>query len=69
MRPWELVKTAVVVCVLCFLAMPSHADELKPGDHELTLTVGQRERTYLLHLLPVYDGKRTLPLVIVLHGG
>ena len=49
--------------------MPNHADELKPGGHELALTVGQRERTYLVHLPPVYDGKRSLPLVIVLHGG
>src|SRR5208282_2572641 len=69
MRRWELVKTALAVCVLSFLAMPSHADELKPGDHVLALTVGQQGRTYLLHLPPVYDGKRLLPLVIVLHGG
>src|ERR1035438_8717219 len=69
MRPWELLKTAVMICVLPCFAMPNHADELKPGGHELALTVGQRERTYLLHLPPVYDGKRSLPLVIVLHGG
>jgi polyhydroxybutyrate depolymerase len=69
MRPWKLLKTALVICVLSFLTMPSQADELKPGDHELTLSAGGRERTYLLHLPPVYDGKRLLPLVIVLHGG
>ncbi len=59
----------MVACVLTFLAMSSHADELKLGDHVLALTVGQQGRTYLLHLPPVYDGKRSLPLVIVLHGG
>ena len=69
MRPWELAKAAMVACVLTFLAMSSHADELKLGDHVLALTVGQQGRTYLLHLPPVYDGKRSLPLVIVLHGG
>jgi polyhydroxybutyrate depolymerase len=69
MRARELVKTTLMICVLSFLAMSSHADELKPGDHVLALTVGQRGRTYLLHLPPVYDGKRLLPLVIVLHGG
>lgn len=69
MQPWQLLKTALATCVVSFLAMPSYADELKPGDHELALTAGGRERTYLLHLPPVYDGKRSLPLVIVLHGG
>lgn len=69
MRSWELSKAALVICVLSFLAMPSPANELNPGDHELVLTVGQRERTYLLHLPPAYDGRRALPLVIVLHGG
>jgi polyhydroxybutyrate depolymerase len=63
------VKTTLIICVLSFLAMQSHADELKAGDHELALTVGGHERTYLLHLPQAYDGKRLLPLVIVLHGG
>ncbi len=69
MQPWQLARTALAICVISFLAMPSYADELKPGDHELALTAGGRERTYLLHLPPAYDGKRSLPLVIVLHGG
>jgi polyhydroxybutyrate depolymerase len=69
MRRREFVKTALVICVLSFLAMQTHADEFRPGNHELALTAGGRERTYLLHLPPVYDGNRSLPLVIVLHGG
>ena len=71
MRLSELTKAALVICVLSFLAMPGHADELKPGDYELAVTVGQRECTYLLHLPPTNDGKRSLPLVIkvLLHGG
>jgi polyhydroxybutyrate depolymerase len=69
MRPSEWVRIAWAVCVLSFLAMPSHADEAKPGNHELALTAEGRERTYLLHLPPAYDGKRLLPVVIVLHGG
>ncbi|HTS18931.1 MAG TPA: PHB depolymerase family esterase [Verrucomicrobiae bacterium] len=55
--------------LLCVVAISSRAEPLKPGDHNLTLTTGGRDRTYLLHLPPVYDGKRSLPLVIVLHGG
>jgi len=49
--------------------MYSWGEDLKPGDHVLSLSVGGRERTYLLHLPPVYDGRQLLPLVIVLHGG
>jgi len=49
--------------------MHSWGEDLKPGDHVLSLSVGGRERTYLLHLPPVYDGRHLLPLVIVLHGG
>jgi polyhydroxybutyrate depolymerase len=33
------------------------------------LVAGGRERTYRLHLPPAYDGQRSLPLVLVLHGG
>jgi polyhydroxybutyrate depolymerase len=43
--------------------------EFTPSHHWLTLQIGGRERTCLLHLPPIYDGKRSLPLVIVLHGG
>jgi polyhydroxybutyrate depolymerase len=40
-----------------------------PGDSFGSITAGARERTYLLHVPPSYDGSRRLPLVIVLHGG
>jgi polyhydroxybutyrate depolymerase len=49
--------------------MYSRGEVLKPGDHVLSLSVGGRERTYLLHLPPTYEGTHLLPLVIVLHGG
>jgi len=49
--------------------MPGQAEELGPGDHDLALMAGERERTCLLHLPPGYNGKRLWPLVIVLHGG
>ena len=62
-------KVVLGIVVLSLLAMRSQGDELKAGDHVLSLKAGGRERTYLLHLPPVYDGKRSLPLVIVLHGG
>jgi polyhydroxybutyrate depolymerase len=37
----------------------------KPG----SLDIGGRTRRYLLHAPPAYDGKKPLPLVLVLHGG
>jgi polyhydroxybutyrate depolymerase len=39
-----------------------------PGDYQVTLPIGGLARECLLHLPPAYDGKRKLPLVIVLHG-
>jgi polyhydroxybutyrate depolymerase len=41
----------------------------KPGDYRRTLTVGGLERSYIVHVPRAYDGRRLLPLVIVLHGG
>ena len=64
-----MVKLVFGIVAISLLAMSSQGDELKAGDHVLSLKVGGRERTYLLHLPPAYDGKRSLPLVIVLHGG
>ena len=69
MRSHEMVKLVFGIVVLSLFAMRSQGDELKAGDHVLSLTTGGRERTYLLHLPPAYDGKKILPLVIVLHGG
>ncbi|WP_287128666.1 PHB depolymerase family esterase [Candidatus Cyanaurora vandensis] len=39
-----------------------------PGNYDQTLRVGGVNRTYSLHLPPAYNGKRALPLVILLHG-
>lgn len=42
---------------------------MSPGDHSLTLKVGDLERHYLIHLPKVYDGKKPMPVVIMFHGG
>lgn len=44
-------------------------DNLGPGDHTRTLTVGDRERTYLVHVPKSYDGKKPYPVVLIYHGG
>ncbi len=40
-----------------------------PGEYTLTLTHADRERSYILHLPPQYDGHKALPLVLAFHGG
>ncbi len=50
-------------------ASPRQAEALAPGDHALALTVGSLERHYTVHVPPNYDGRRPVPVVIMLHGG
>lgn len=42
---------------------------LGPGDHSLTLKVGDLDRHYIVHVPPGHNGKKPLPLVIMFHGG
>ncbi len=42
---------------------------LGPGDHALTLKVGDLERRYVVHVPKGYDGKKPVPVVIMFHGG
>ncbi|MBW2622395.1 MAG: hypothetical protein JRD68_05775 [Deltaproteobacteria bacterium] len=39
------------------------------GDHRYRIMVDKREREYLVHLPPGYDGKESIPVVIMFHGG
>jgi len=39
------------------------------GNKSGSLDIGGRTRRYFLHVPPAYDGKKPLPLVLVLHGG
>ena len=39
------------------------------GNKSGSLDIGSRTRRYFLHAPPGYDGKKPLPLVLVLHGG
>jgi polyhydroxybutyrate depolymerase len=39
-----------------------------PGDHDRVLRLDGRERTYLLHVPPAYDGAERVPLVLNFHG-
>jgi polyhydroxybutyrate depolymerase len=42
---------------------------LTPGNHDLSLRVGERTRRYIVHVPPQARDGRPLPLVLSLHGG
>lgn len=55
---------------LVFTATASDASApAQREDRLFRLLHGGEERSYLVHLPPAYDGKKPLPLVLVLHGG
>jgi polyhydroxybutyrate depolymerase len=39
-----------------------------PGDHAQTIASGGLERHYIVHVPAGYDGRKPMPLVLVLHG-
>ena len=41
----------------------------KSGDHSFTIRVGELDRHYTVHIPSSYDGKTSVPVVIMLHGG
>lgn len=56
-------------CLLHIVALLSlAASPLGPGDHNRSLKLGERTRSYLVHVPPQYDPKRPTPVVLVLHG-
>ncbi len=78
-RPRSPVSSAALLAMalaLTTLAAAGAAQEetdapavLQAGDHPGMLLHGGRERTWILHAPPGYDGSRPVPLVLVLHGG
>jgi polyhydroxybutyrate depolymerase len=59
--------SASTIAFLALLAAPP-APALGPGDHARTLTVGGRERSYLVHVPKSYDPKKPVPVVLAFHG-
>src|SRR5262245_53082532 len=65
MRPRQLFAGALLSLTL--FPAPQRANE-HAGDHQRTLSVAGRERSYLLHV-PPGGGQKPRPLVLVFHGG
>jgi polyhydroxybutyrate depolymerase len=51
-----------------FLAMTTSPGPLPPGNHNRSLQVDGLKRSYLVHVPPKYDPKKSTPIVLVLHG-
>lgn len=63
-----MTSLVVAVCLSSAAAEPLKPGDLKPGDHVRTLTVGDIERSYLLHVPPKYDAAKPTPVVLCYHG-
>jgi polyhydroxybutyrate depolymerase len=63
-------KILLFTLILVLAAAVSDAPAASPKkDRFFFITHGGERRSYLVHLPPVYNGKKALPLVLVLHGG
>ena len=67
MRPRGL--RALPLIALCAVALGCVRAGAQSGDRTLTLEVGGRTRTAILHVPPGYTAGRPTPLVLLLHGG
>ena len=65
---------AIVLMDGCVSGSAGRADSRRPntansGDLVITVRVDKLERHYTVHVPPGYDGKTSMPIVIMLHGG
>lgn len=70
----NIVLPALLLAVMAFLLISVCLNSIyalsnQVGDHTGSIVWDGLERTYLVHIPPSYDKDKTLPLVIVLHGG
>ena len=64
----------IVILLGCVRGGTGRADTAQPertssGDHNITIRVGELDRHYTVHVPPGYNGKTSVPVVIMLHGG
>ena len=69
MRGLLLLIAAATMVTACSGGGPTAAARLTPGDHEQTVTVDGRQRSFVVHVPAGLQAGRPTPVVIVLHGG
>lgn len=68
MRALVLAVAASAVVTAC-VAAPAPDAAPAPGDHEQSVTVDGRQRSFVVHVPAGMPADRPVPVVIVLHGG
>jgi polyhydroxybutyrate depolymerase len=58
---------AIVLLLSLQCSSSARAEQVKPGNHKYSLTVGARKRNYFVHI-PRHMRSEPMPVVIVLHG-
>jgi polyhydroxybutyrate depolymerase len=48
---------------------PTDLKTMTPGDHSFVIKVEDSERSYLVHVPPIYDPAKEWPVVVMFHGG
>ena len=59
--------SVLLACIVSRAA--ANSQEARPGEHTLTLKVGELERRYIVHVPPRYTDITNMPVVIMFHGG
>ena len=72
--PWLSRQLAALVLAAVCGAVPAHGEGAAPrfpapGNFDLTLQVGSKPRTYLVHLPPRFAERGPLPVLLAFHGG
>lgn len=57
-----------VVCSLIVAGLAQPPEPLGPGSHLRTVTVGEVERSFRVHVPPKYDAAQPMPVVVCFHG-
>ncbi len=65
---WAVVGLSILIPSV-FSSANDDPDALGPGDHMRTVQVGDRERSYLIHVPPSDHLNRPMPVVLAFHGG
>jgi polyhydroxybutyrate depolymerase len=63
-------RKAIPIGVLLLFGSVAAAatEQLGPGDHVRTVTMGEQDRSYLVHVPPGYNAQQTMPVVLIFHG-